>query len=151
MWNLPGPGIEPMLPVLAGRFFTTGAPGKSTQKYSLFKPPWVTIIVLLHLHTRAPVSQNHFSVTVFIPWCVLSLKLLVWQKHSDPVLMMFHLTRSHHNSFWTFYCYLSSALLSHLLPCVLPAFMYLLVIYLDLRLLEVNHCTFYDSWYMYYA
>ena len=28
-WNLPGPGIKPMSPVLAGRFLTTGPPGKS--------------------------------------------------------------------------------------------------------------------------
>ena len=30
MWDLPRPGIEPMSPVLAGRFFTTEAPAKSS-------------------------------------------------------------------------------------------------------------------------
>ena len=29
MWDLLGPGIEPMSPALAGRFLTTGSPGKS--------------------------------------------------------------------------------------------------------------------------
>ena len=29
MWDLPGPGIEPMSSELAGRFSTTGPPGKS--------------------------------------------------------------------------------------------------------------------------
>ena len=29
MWNLPGPGIEPVSPALAARFLTTGPPGKS--------------------------------------------------------------------------------------------------------------------------
>ena len=29
MWNLPGPGIKPMSPALAGRFLTSGPPGKS--------------------------------------------------------------------------------------------------------------------------
>ena len=29
MWNLPGPGIEPMSLALAGRFLTSGPPGKS--------------------------------------------------------------------------------------------------------------------------
>ena len=29
MWNLPGQGIEPVYPALAGRFSTIGAPGKS--------------------------------------------------------------------------------------------------------------------------
>ena len=28
MWDLPGPGIEPMSPALAGRFLTTAPPGK---------------------------------------------------------------------------------------------------------------------------
>ena len=30
MWNLPGPGIEPVSPALAGGFLTTGPPGKPT-------------------------------------------------------------------------------------------------------------------------
>ena len=30
MWNLPGPGVEPVSPALAGRFLTTGPPGKSS-------------------------------------------------------------------------------------------------------------------------
>ena len=29
MWDLPGPGMEPMFPALAGRFFVPGPPGKS--------------------------------------------------------------------------------------------------------------------------
>ena len=29
IWDLPGPGIGPVFPVLAGRFLTTGPPGKS--------------------------------------------------------------------------------------------------------------------------
>ena len=29
MWSLPGPGIEPMTPALAGGFLTTGPPEKS--------------------------------------------------------------------------------------------------------------------------
>ncbi|KAJ8794162.1 hypothetical protein J1605_003308 [Eschrichtius robustus] len=31
MWDLPGPGLEPMSPALAGRFSTTAPPGKSLQ------------------------------------------------------------------------------------------------------------------------
>ena len=30
MWNIPGPGIEPMSPALAGRFSTTGPQRKSS-------------------------------------------------------------------------------------------------------------------------
>ena len=32
MWNLPGPGIEPVSPALAGRFFSTVLPGKPLLK-----------------------------------------------------------------------------------------------------------------------
>ena len=28
MWDLPGPGLEPVSPALAGGFFTTAPPGK---------------------------------------------------------------------------------------------------------------------------
>ena len=28
MWDLPGPGVKPVSPALAGGFFTTEAPGK---------------------------------------------------------------------------------------------------------------------------
>ena len=31
MWDLPGPGIKPVSPALAGRFLTTGPPGKSPE------------------------------------------------------------------------------------------------------------------------
>ena len=31
LWNLPGPGLEPVSPVLAGGFLTTAPPGKSEE------------------------------------------------------------------------------------------------------------------------
>ena len=34
MWNLPGPGIEPLSPTLAGRFSTTVPPGKSHYHFT---------------------------------------------------------------------------------------------------------------------
>ena len=33
IWNLPGPGIEPVSPVLAGRFFTTEPPGRPQDSF----------------------------------------------------------------------------------------------------------------------
>ena len=36
MWNPPRPGVEPMSPALAGRFLTTGSPGK----------PWIDVLTL---------------------------------------------------------------------------------------------------------
>ena len=39
MWDLPGPGIEPVcLPLLAGRFLSTGPPGKSRSRSLEAKP-----------------------------------------------------------------------------------------------------------------
>ena len=38
-WNLPGSGIEPVVPALAGGFLTTGSPGKS-------------LLIILHTHTH---------------------------------------------------------------------------------------------------
>ena len=37
MWDLPGPGLEPVSPALAGRFSTTAPPGKLLCKYFLMK------------------------------------------------------------------------------------------------------------------
>ena len=34
MWDLPGPGLEPVSPALAGRFLTTAPPGKSLLRHS---------------------------------------------------------------------------------------------------------------------
>ena len=46
MWDVPGPGIEPVSPALAGGFLTTGPPGKS---------PNLLIFILntkINVHTR---------------------------------------------------------------------------------------------------
>ena len=37
MWDLPGPGLEPVSPALAGGFLTTAPPGKSRQGFLLCK------------------------------------------------------------------------------------------------------------------
>ena len=37
MWDLPGPGIEPVSPALAGGFLTTAPQGKSSSIESSFK------------------------------------------------------------------------------------------------------------------
>ena len=35
MWDLPGPGLEPMSPALAGRFLATVPPGKSQEIFKI--------------------------------------------------------------------------------------------------------------------
>ena len=54
--DLPDPGIKPMSPVLAGRFFTTEPPGKPTY---------------LHTDTLNIYSKNHFidQCFNFINYC----------------------------------------------------------------------------------
>ena len=37
MWDLPGPGLEPVSPALAGGFLTTAPPGKSPSVKPLSK------------------------------------------------------------------------------------------------------------------
>ena len=46
MWDLPGPGLEPMSPALAGRFLTTVPPGKSLSVDILNKVPKMPTSVL---------------------------------------------------------------------------------------------------------
>ena len=58
MWDLPGPGLEPVSPALAGGFLTTAPPGKSPGE-SFFKNKFIYFIYLflaalgLHCCARA--------------------------------------------------------------------------------------------------
>ena len=47
MWDLPGPGLEPMSPALGGGFLTTAPPGKSLPLFSLTEI-FIEIIVDSH-------------------------------------------------------------------------------------------------------
>ena len=38
MWDLPGPGLEPVSPALAGGFLTTAPPGKSLPTPPFYSP-----------------------------------------------------------------------------------------------------------------
>ena len=48
MWDLPGPGLEPMSPALAGGFSTTALPGK----------PWIPFISFYSLIAVAKTSKT---------------------------------------------------------------------------------------------
>ena len=49
MWDLPGPGLEPVSPALAGGFLTAAPPGKSVwaeqpeYPHAQYKALWVTL------------------------------------------------------------------------------------------------------------
>ena len=43
MWDLPGPGLEPVSPALAGGFLTTVPPGKYLNHFSInFQIGWMS-------------------------------------------------------------------------------------------------------------
>ena len=50
MWDLPGPGLEPVSPAWAGGFLTTAPPGKF-QGFILKMRPYLALIMVLE--TRA--------------------------------------------------------------------------------------------------
>ena len=52
MWNLPRPGTEPMSPAKAGRFLTTGPPGKSSFKKFSRDFPGGPVVKTPRLHGR---------------------------------------------------------------------------------------------------
>ena len=62
MWDLPGPGLEPMFPALAGRFLTTAPPGK----------PWLNEFFLMSFKKLSGWGthlQNTLTGTPLIPYC----------------------------------------------------------------------------------
>ena len=44
MWDLPGPGLEPVSPALAGGFLTTAPPGKPPDDFLKFTRRYLPII-----------------------------------------------------------------------------------------------------------
>ena len=54
MWDLPGPGLEPVSPALAGGFFTTAPPGKPER--AILEATIVTVPL---------VSWNWFLASMF--------------------------------------------------------------------------------------
>ena len=68
MWDLPRPGLEPVSPVLAGRFSTTAPPGKPSNDF-LFRNTDLVVYVSLDFFFKRP------------PWVLFLLML------SDPLLL----------------------------------------------------------------
>ena len=69
MWDLLGPGLEPMSPALAGRFLTIAPPGKSSLSLlsgeKPCSPPPVSFfpVCLLYIHTTTTVHTHSTSDT----------------------------------------------------------------------------------------
>ena len=63
MWDLPGPGLEPVSPALAGRFLTTVPPGKPNKAS-------ITLILKPDKHTTRkenyrPIFLMNVDVKIF--------------------------------------------------------------------------------------
>ena len=77
MWDLPGPGIEPMSPALAGRFFTTEPPGKPSPG--------------LHMPTLLRERQNLNLVQATVILEFVSYLIKAWDKRLKkkfPILII---------------------------------------------------------------
>ena len=61
MWNLPGLGIEPVTPALAGRFLSTIAPRKSVPTFSFNKK--ATIITIKKFYGIS-IIEEYVAVSV---------------------------------------------------------------------------------------
>ena len=73
MWDLPGPGPEPMSPALAGRFLTTAPPGKSLWIDLTFPP----LLLISALHA----GQFHqIHVPIILPDFKFLLSFFIFQK-----------------------------------------------------------------------
>ena len=81
MWHLPGPGIEPVSPALAGGFLTTAPPGKSLNLCILIHVPilFTFNIVIDTLGLKSNVLLFAFCLSplflipvfLFLPYCRL--------------------------------------------------------------------------------
>ena len=60
MWDLPGPGLEPVSPALAGGLLTTVPPGKS-QFFLVF----ASVLLLLHIKCLFLLYRNYAFIHVF--------------------------------------------------------------------------------------
>ena len=59
MWDLPGPGLEPVSPALAGGFLTTAPPGKSQVTFHYWKSrPITNFNLILNINLIPPLSTG---------------------------------------------------------------------------------------------
>ena len=79
MWNLPGPGIEPMSPALAGGFSATMPPGTPSLHFYVEGNMWYFIpcsfYLICHGVLSVPVHRKH-------PYSSLQLHFTPWMYHT---------------------------------------------------------------------
>ena len=62
MWDLPGPGLEPVSPALAAGFLTTAPPGKPTLK--IFEACYQTLLENICAHVCSQHSEGSHCLTL---------------------------------------------------------------------------------------
>ena len=71
MWDLLGPGLEPVSPALAGRFLTTAPPGKSQNVLYFMKWAWeVGCFVFEFYFIYFLIQQVLISYLFYTYWCI---------------------------------------------------------------------------------
>ena len=82
MWDLPGPGLEPVSPALAGGFLTTAPPGKS------FSNSFKVLEILVLLISSSIERTNYFSdceslFLIYFPnFLVLEIKMFSFRNRN---------------------------------------------------------------------
>ena len=72
MWDLPGAGNEPVSPALAGRFSTTGPPGKFMHSfmYSVIHlyqcGSWISIVFLLLYISITAINYSDHEIAPYL-------------------------------------------------------------------------------------
>ena len=74
MWDLSGPGLEPMSPALTGRFLTTAPPGKSRCLVFSYGYTLVTITTIKTYSGPCLSSQDTFQDPRWMPEAADSMK-----------------------------------------------------------------------------
>ena len=68
MWDLPGPGLKPVSPALAGGFLTTVPPGKSLHTYEGVYLPWKGPPMLFSLSACCSLTHKISQDRPYVCW-----------------------------------------------------------------------------------
>ena len=75
MWDLPGPGLKPVSPALAGGFLTTAPPGTS-NKYILFTAVSNTYYSDWHIITTKDDGDDYSYSYIVLTLCQVLVSIL---------------------------------------------------------------------------
>ena len=89
MWNLAGPRMEPVSPALAGRFLTTGTPGKSYYTFLVWEYHEVLIYQSMYVQDCFKFADL-LILSVFSISCVCTLIFYFWFKYHICVWILFY-------------------------------------------------------------